>query len=329
MPEISVIVPVYRVEPYLRRCVDSLLGQRFADFELLLVDDGSPDRCGAICEEYAARDSRVHALHRENGGLSAARNTGLDWVFAHSGSRWLAFVDSDDWVSPDYLLLLHRAAVQTGCPISVCGFFRTAGEPLPPAAEERPQVLCAEDYYCSETVHGGVTMVAWNKLYHRSLFETLRYPAGKLHEDEFTTYRAVYQAGRAAVLSAQLYAYFQNPAGIMGSPWSPRRMDVLEAVEQQIAFARKEGCPALEQKAVKQYVYTAYEQLEQARATPAGKSCRGLLRRKLARGLGMGRRCGAFPMGWDTLWAYEQAWPVKPLWWLLSKARRARGNGDE
>ena len=98
MANISVIVPVYKVEAFLNRCVDSILCQTYEDFEIILVDDGSPDTCGALCDEYARKDGRVHVIHQENGGLSAARNTGIDWAFANSTSRWLAFVDSDDWV---------------------------------------------------------------------------------------------------------------------------------------------------------------------------------------------------------------------------------------
>ena len=96
MPGISVIVPVYKVENFLHRCVDSILAQTFTDFELILVDDGSPDGCGEICDAYAREDSRIHVIHQKNGGLSAARNTGIDWVLENSDSRWLAFVDSDD-----------------------------------------------------------------------------------------------------------------------------------------------------------------------------------------------------------------------------------------
>ena len=110
MPTISVIVPVYKVEPYLNRCVDSILRQTYQDFELILVDDGSPDRCGEICDEYARQDSRVHVIHKENGGLSDARNAGIDWVEANSDSRWLIFADSDDWVHPELLARLLDAA---------------------------------------------------------------------------------------------------------------------------------------------------------------------------------------------------------------------------
>ena len=103
MPQISVIVPVYRVEAYLDRCVTSILNQTFRDLELILVDDGSPDNCGALCDAYGRADSRVRVIHQKNGGLSAARNAGIDWVFANSDSQWLTFIDSDDWVHPEML----------------------------------------------------------------------------------------------------------------------------------------------------------------------------------------------------------------------------------
>ena len=321
MASISVIVPVYRVEAYLHRCVESILRQSFRDLELILVDDGSPDNCGALCDGYARLDSRVRVIHQENGGLSAARNAGIDWVFAHSQSQWLAFVDSDDWVAEDFLERLYRAAEQTGCRLSVCGFRRTEGQALPEQPAEEPRKMEAEEYYCGGEIHGGVTAVAWNKLYHRSLFESLRYPVGKLHEDEFTTYRAVYAAGEAAVLRAELYAYYQNPQGIMLSKWNPRRMDLLEAFSCQIAFARERRLEGLLKKAVKQNILFAYGQLETVKRQADVRHCAPILKKKLRQALKLGRVYKVFPLGWDTLWAYEQAYPAKPLWWLAGRIK--------
>ena len=156
MANISVIVPVYKVEEFLSRCVDSILCQSYPDFEVILVDDGSPDRCGQMCEDYARQDSRIHVIHQENGGLSAARNSGIDWVFANSDSRSLAFVDSDDWVHPDFLKVLYRTAEPTLCKISACGFFLTSGETIPQNQNTEPQKLSADDYFC-ENFHGGAT----------------------------------------------------------------------------------------------------------------------------------------------------------------------------
>ena len=316
MAEISVIVPVYKVENFLHRCVDSILSQTFRDFELILVDDGSPDSCGEICEAYAARDSRIHVIHQQNGGLSAARNTGIDWVMAESHSHWLAFVDSDDWVHPEFLQQLYTTAEQTLCKISACGFFRTEGEPLPEGEDFSVQMMTADDYYCG-SAHDGVTAVAWNKLYHRSLFKKLRYPIGKLHEDEFTTYKAIYQAGKIGVNPARLYAYYQNPAGIMRSEWNPRRMHVLEAFEEQIAFAQANGKDRLLKKTVISYIFGVHDHLGKA-----VKVYRKELRQKMRMALKLGRECGCFPRNWKNSWAYEDAYPVKPFWWLMSKCRK-------
>lgn len=313
MANISVIVPVYKVEPFLNRCVDSILNQTYEDFEVVLVDDGSPDTCGEICDAYAQKDGRVHVIHQVNGGLSAARNVGIDWVFANSSSRWLAFVDSDDWIHPDFLKVLYAVAEETACKISACGFFRSGGEGFPEQPYDVALRIGSAEYYCG-SYHEGQTAVVWNKLYHKSLFKHLRYPVGKLHEDEFTTYRAVYQAERVGVTPRILYAYYQNPGGIMKSPWSPRRMDVLEAFSQQVEFARSRGDERLLSKVARQYVFGSYEQLNEAPVVFHKE-----LRRRLRIALRLGQECGSFPRSWKTLWAYEAAYPCKPFWWLLSK----------
>ncbi len=320
MPSISVIVPVYKVENYLRRCVDSILGQTFRDFELILVDDGSPDCCGDICEEYAEKYPFIHVIHRENGGLSAARNSGIDWAFANSDSQYLAFVDSDDWVAPAYLEILYRAVRETDCKISVCGLQRTAGEDLPENPCYDVSTMAPQDYYCSKTIHDGVTAVAWNKLYRKELFASLRYPVGKLHEDEFTTYRLVFGVDKVAVIPARLYAYFQNDAGIMRSNWNPKRMHALEAVEQQIQFAKDKRLKKLLDKAVEQYIFNVTQQIYKA-DPPYQKT----LRQKLRWGLKQGRKCGVYPIGWDALWAYELAYPTRLVWWLVFKLKAWSG----
>lgn len=313
MPSISVIVPVYKVEKYLARCVESILGQSFGDFELILVDDGSPDRCGEICDEYACRDPRVRVIHQKNGGLSAARNSGIDLVQQEKQSQWIAFVDSDDWVHPDYLQKLYRAAAETGCRISACGFFQTGGGPFP---DSETGITCmdAGDYYCSREIHGGISAVAWNKLYHRELLAQLRYPQGKLHEDEFLTYKLVYAAERIAVIQDVLYAYFQNSEGIMLSAWNPRRLHVLEALEQQMAFAAETGKDGLLDKAILQYILTIHDHLQRA-----SEEYRGQLRKQLRKGLKLGKQRGIFPADFAHLWAYEEAYPAKLFWWTFFK----------
>ena len=319
MAEITVIVPVYKVEQYLDRCVDSIRNQSFGDFDLVLVDDGSPDNCPRMCDAYAAGDQRIHVIHQQNGGLSAARNAGIDWAMANSDSRYLSFVDSDDWLHPSFLSILLGAVKTSGCSISACGFFKTMGEPLPEDGCSF-QVLHADDYYCGEC-HGGQPATAWNKLYQKSLFKTLRYPNGKIHEDEFTTYRLVYAAGKAAVTEARLYAYLQNPAGITGVRWSPGRMDKLDAFVEQMDYARAQKNERLLRKAVECLVYMSYEQLEQAQP-----DYRRSIRRKLRLGLKAAGELGMFP--WKKcLWAYEAAYPCKPLWYVVSHLGKEKHHG--
>ena len=314
MAKISVIVPVYKVEAYLDRCVNSILAQNFQDFELILVDDGSPDNCGLLCDNYAKKDPRIHVIHQKNGGLSAARNAGIDWVFAESESQWLAFVDSDDWIHPEYLRRLYTAVEETGCKISACGFFRTAGEAFPPLKNDPARELTADEYYCQDLAGHGVTAVAWNKLYSRDLFASIRYPVGKLHEDEFTTYKLVYAAGSVAAVEDKLLAYFQNAQGIMLSKWKPARLHALEAFRQQMDYARERKLEQLYRKAVNHTLYTIHEQL--AAADP---EFHRQLRKEYRQALKWGRQCGVFPMNWENLWAYEEAYPAKLFWWPLMK----------
>ena len=213
MPTISVIVPVYKVEPYLNRCVDSVLRQTYRDFELILVDDGSPDRCGEICDEYARQDSRVHVIHKENGGLSDARNAGIDWVEANSDSRWLIFADSDDWVHPELLARLLDAATAFDLKISVCGYQETEGaDPAVLPEDMRPCRWTPKQFYMEHFVNA---TVAWGKLYSRSCFRDIRYPVGKIHEDEFVTYRLLFAQEAIAVVPGLSRSGTTISAGLM------------------------------------------------------------------------------------------------------------------
>ena len=127
MPQISVIVAVYKMPEYLPRCIEGILNQTFRDLELILVDDGSPDNCGSICDSYASKDPRVHVIHKKNEGVCVARNTGLDWVYAHSDSGWIFFHDNDDWIHPQTLERMLRAALDFQADISICGYQETGG----------------------------------------------------------------------------------------------------------------------------------------------------------------------------------------------------------
>lgn len=305
MPLISVIVPVYKVEQYLRRCVDSILGQTFTDFELVLVDDGSPDRCGEICEEYAKLDSRIIVIHRENGGLSAARNTGMDWAFANSDSQWLFFVDSDDFIHPESLKVLLDAAQSHGTDISIGGFARTPGA-VPEIADAKmiPQLWDTKELFLKHNVNA---VVAWGKLYRKALWADIRYPVGKLHEDEFTTYKLLFRCPMLSYTPAPLYGYFVNEAGIMGADWSPRRLDGVEAFRERLDYFQTMADSTLLRYAAESYVNLAAHQYEQAADYPAH---RRQLQKVLRTALRHHRRLLSRK---DFGWIYAIAFPRRTL----------------
>ena len=257
MPLISIIVPVYNVEKYLERCVRSILTQSFSDFELILVDDGSLDNSGILCDQYAQKDSRVKVVHQDNAGLSAARNTGIDWAIQNSTSEWLTFIDSDDWVYSDYLRLLLNNALSFKADLVCCDFIRTKGDtPEIDKGNLKGKVVDAEDFYINNNV---VATVAVGKLYNKKNFMNIRYPIGKLHEDEYTTYKVLFNVNKVVYIDLPMYFYYQNPNSIMQSSWNPKRLDVIGAFEQQIIFF--ENKPHIRNIQIKRYIVCLYNYL--------------------------------------------------------------------
>ncbi|MGO5048687.1 glycosyltransferase family 2 protein [Dysosmobacter sp. Sow4_B12] len=332
---ISVIVPVYKAEPYLRKCVDSILGQTFADFELILVDDGSPDGCPVICDEYAERDRRIHVIHQENGGLSAARNAGIDWAFANSDSQWLSFIDSDDWVHPEYLKRLLDAALEHQVSISICGYAETEGEePLIKKEDFAVAVWTPEAFFSEHNINA---TVAWGKLYRKKSFEKIRYPVGKIHEDEFITYQILFRWSTVVVVPAPLYYYFQNKNGIMKSPWTPKRLDSVEAKEEQKKFFQKHGYWDAYRVVEKWFVLElthCIQELEQFTMDNREKSrLLYALRQKLRSALVESKEI--YPFG-KNKWIYEMAFPgVMHFYWIVKVIKKKlcvlfrKGEGDD
>lgn len=241
---ISVIVPVYRVEKYLPACIDSILNQTFTDFELILVDDGSPDRCPEICDETAKRDARVRAIHQANQGLSAARNAGIE--AAHGA--WLSFVDSDDFLAPDFLETLHDAEVRAGADCALCGVQLTdeagqkIGQLLSVADGVRTgrsilETLCR----ASEIPY----LVAWNKLYRRDVFQTLRYPVGMQNEDTYLAAELFDTVQTVICVSKPMYFYRQRADSIMHTAVTTRNLDRMWAFEHCFAYFEARGLEAL------------------------------------------------------------------------------------
>lgn len=239
-PLISIIVPVYRVEAYLGRCVESLLAQTYERLEILLVDDGSPDGCPGICEAYAKKDPRVRVIHQENAGLSGARNTGIE----AAGGAYLAFVDSDDYVSADFIRILYELIRETGSAISQCRFDYVQGGPI--RSKEAGAYRIYQGEGLMEQLYGPEAeatyfVVAWNKLYRRELFERIRYPKGRIHEDEATTYRLFHEGEQLVSTGQALYGYFTGNSGSITSSFSRKRLQWLTAHEERIGFFREHG----------------------------------------------------------------------------------------
>ena len=255
MAEVSIIVPVYKVEKYIRRCIDSILAQAYEDFELILVDDGSPDDCGNICDEYAKKDSRIVVIHKENGGLSDARNVALDWVFANSQSEYIVFVDSDDWVHSEYLEALRNGIKNTGAEICACAF-----EPVSfKNYSEKYYEICfklysGEDFCVDEWCYSNA---AWAKLYPKSFFETLRFPVGKIHEDAFTIYKVLLPCEKLAFIQSFLYCFnADNTESITRRQWTPERMVLLDAIEERIAYCIENNYKKYLNTEVEEYIKT-------------------------------------------------------------------------
>lgn len=205
---ISVIVPVYKVEPYLRQCVDSILNQKYRDLEVLLIDDGSPDKCGEICDEYWKKDKRVRVFHTENRGLSAARNLGLK----EARGDYIGFVDSDDWIEPEMYEVLLRRVEETGADITVCGFiYEYISGPM--------TVNLDEAVYSNETalrllLDEKISNHAWNKLYKKTVFRRIEFPEGVYFEDIAIMHRIMEGIDIVASVASIQYHYRQRADSI-------------------------------------------------------------------------------------------------------------------
>lgn len=259
---ISVVVPVYRVEKYIDRCVDSILAQTFQDFELILVDDGSDDRCGEICDFYAVQDHRVVVIHKRNEGLSSARNAGIE----AARGEYIAFVDGDDSINKDFLRILFGLCKANNCQIGICNFLMTEENSirLEPQKTGKTEVMTGKEAVDRSCTGTGSLMftVAWNKLYHKSLFQDVRYPVGKIHEDDYTTWKLLWKSEYVAVTSLYLYYYLQRPDSIMGKPFERKRLERLDAYEEKIAFLNEHGML----RAYEWLVITYYRLLGETRA---------------------------------------------------------------
>ena len=245
LPLLSIIVPVYKVEKYLTACLDSILMQTYTNFELIVIDDGSPDGCPSICDSYAARDKRLRVIHQNNAGLAAARNKGLD----EARGDLIGFVDSDDTISPSMYMVLYEAMSGSKADISVCNYQCVDEAGYPVLEEGRPirdEVLegTAAIIRKLEEDKNWYWVIACNKLYRRKLLESLRFPQGKLHEDEFFIHHVLVRCHKAACVSDALYIYLQRGGSITGSGFNLKRLDAAEALFDRAKVLLEYGMPS-------------------------------------------------------------------------------------
>ncbi len=234
--DISVVIPIYNVEKYLRKCVDSVLNQTISNYEIILVDDGSPDGCPAICDAYAAKYPNVIALHKANGGLSDARNYGVQ----HASADYVVFVDSDDYVDPKYLESLWKLHVKYGVDIAVQGIRREteSGKPLNTIESSVEHALAPEDALARMLIGKEIGIFAVGKLYPKAFLLNTPFPAGKLHEDIFTTYLLLDQGTKVAIGQGSHYHYVIRDGSILTANFSIRHMDSLTGANEIIQFVK-------------------------------------------------------------------------------------------
>ena len=237
-PLISIIVPVYKVEQYLSKCVDSILAQTYRNLEVFLVDDGSPDNCGAICDELAQKDSRIRVIHKENGGLSSARNAALEVA----EGEYFGFVDSDDWIEPEMYETLLAGIRKFDAQMAYGGRYDIDGN-----TGEKTIGLCPQKEECISGMEmlGRVFLwehcdsAAWDKLYHRSLFDGIRYPQGYNSEDIAIFYKLMERTDKVAMCNKPLYNYLHRPNSITTAKISDKTFHFLHHTDTIYPYIRR------------------------------------------------------------------------------------------
>ena len=234
-PVVSVIIPIYKVEPYLHECVDSVINQTYKNLEIILVDDGSPDNCPKICDEYALLDSRIKVIHKENGGLSDARNVGI----AIAKGKYLCFVDSDDVIHNQMVEIMIKPLIENNVDVSCCSFLLFDDTNLLSDASSAHIIIDDKTYFFLEPKEWFLkeyTASAWNKMYKKELFADIEFPKGKYHEDVFTTYKVCYNTNKIACCKYNLYFYRQRKGSIMKAANHQRLLDLMEGTNELLLF---------------------------------------------------------------------------------------------
>lgn len=268
MELISIIVPVYNVQKYLNKCIESLVNQTYQNLEIILVDDGSPDNCPAMCDEWAEKDSRIKVIHKENGGLSDARNTGM----MVAQGDYIGFVDGDDYINPLMYETLLNAMQKTQCDVASCEFqnFYEEESIKEPMSSDAYEIFTRKEAMKALIQNTVVRQVVWNKLYRREVMTDIAFPVGKFHEDEFWSYRVIGKANGVAITKYVGYNYLQRRESIMGVRYSPKRLDAIEAKKLRNQYV-KENMPELLSEATVDLLFSCLYQGQMVLKNLSGK----------------------------------------------------------
>ena len=235
-PLITVVIPAYNVEKYIERCIKTVVNQTYENIEIILVDDGSPDNCPKICDKWAKKDNRIIVIHKENGGLSDARNAGIDIA----KGEYITFIDSDDYIEKDYVEFLYNMIKEDKTDLSICSHtvIYETGKIIEKETKVR-DVLPKEEVLYQILYDCGIDLSAWAKLYSIKLFKNVRYPKGRVFEDAATTYKLIDQCDKISVGSFSKYNYIIRKNSISTNAFSPKKMDLITSTTEMTDYLRK------------------------------------------------------------------------------------------
>ena len=230
---ISIIIPVYKVEKYLEKCIQSVIKQTYENLQIILVDDGSPDNCGKICDEYAKKDHRIEVIHKSNGGLSDARNKGLEIA----KGEYIGFVDSDDYIEADMYEVLYNLLKQYNADVSICNFYtvsqgKIAIKNVDSGIKEYTRIEILKEILLDNNIQS----YAWNKLYKKELFDEIKYPVGKKYEDIGTTFYLLEKCNKVVVTGKPEYYYINRQDSIVNNVTETTITDYIELIMQRYDY---------------------------------------------------------------------------------------------
>lgn len=256
---ITIIIPVYNVEKYIHKCIDSVINQTYKNLEIILVDDGSPDNCGKICDEYAKVDKRIKVIHQKNGGLSDARNSGIDIA----KGEFISFVDSDDYINEDCIEILYKAIIENDADMSIGAHTvkYSTGKNINKATGEIT-TLSPEKVLERMLYDDGIDLSAWAKLYKIDLFKEIRYPKGRLFEDAATTYKLIDKSKKISIISISIYNYIIRNNSISSYKYNHQKMDLVTSTTEMCEYIRKKY-PQLEKACNRREMYAYLSTISQ------------------------------------------------------------------